>query len=183
MEENEESNIEVLTFENILVLKRTIDEQHEAIGKLKEELMYMHEENEEIRNTLEAAEVKCEETIIENELELLSELEEKDSEIRNWDASTTGLQNIINNKRTAISNNILLCASLLLEMTPPSLVYNNVKEFFSEGDIDTAKNVLFDVCGDPDTAIGNKELRKGGRKESKKEKDLKEQFVTLYNNI
>ena len=83
MEENEESNIEVLTFENILVLKRTIDEQHETIGKLKEELMYMHEENEEIRNTLEAAEVKCEETIIENELELLSESEEKDSEIRN----------------------------------------------------------------------------------------------------
>ena len=40
--------------------------------------------------------------------------------------------------------------------------------------MNNAKTVLFDVCGGEDTTIGAKELRRGGAKESRKDKDCKD---------
>ena len=88
-------------------LKRTIDKQQETIEKLKTELEIMHDENDEMKELRrqEIAEITnaCEATLL-HEVELLSELEEKENEIQDWNANTTGLRNLIGTSRTVISN-------------------------------------------------------------------------------
>ena len=96
------------------------------------------------------------------------ELEEKTNSLRDWNAKTVGLRDILENSKTAISNNLLLWLSAQLEIgTKPSL-YNEVTKYFSDEEINNAKAILFDVCGGIDTAIGSMKVREG-------DKDCREQ--------
>ena len=63
------NDVEVLTFEDIRVLKHTIDNQRDIIDKLKAEIEQINDENHNMRNRAADA---------ENWMELLSELADKE---------------------------------------------------------------------------------------------------------
>ena len=170
-----EDDVNILTFKDILAMKRTIDEKRKTVDKLNGKLKFMQGEKDEMKEfhlqKIEEITTNCEAKLLQREVELLSELEEKENEIRDWEANTVGLRDIINISKTAISNNVLLCLSVQLDTTPETPTCERVKEHFLDEEIDNAKNVLFDVCGGP------KELRRGGSKESKKEKDYNHKSI------
>ena len=172
--ESDDDDDNIVTFEDFLALKRMIDRQSATIAELMTALEHAGNENKELKKlhleTIEDINKNCEAT--QEEMSLLSELQEKEDAIRNWEANTTGLRDIIDISRTAISDKILLCLSVQLDNTTEKSTCAIVSEHFQNDEVEHAKNILFDVCGGPDTAIGPKEQRKGGSKQIKKEKDL-----------
>ena len=103
-----------------------------------------------------------------------SQLEMKENESRNWKVKTVGIQEVLDDRRKPISNNVLLWLSAQLDTTPEASIFDSAIKHFLEEEMNNAKTVLFDVCGGEDTTIGAKELRRGGAKESRKDKDCKD---------
>ena len=136
---------------------------------------------EKLAATLAIVDKKKEEyeELYNNATKLSSELEENINIVEDWDAKTVGLREIFDNSKTAICNNVLLWISIQLDTTTETMMYKKAKEQFLDEEIEIAKDILFDVCGGADTAIGPKETRRGGRKEPKKEKDCKDIIEAL----
>ena len=87
---------------------------------------------------------------------------------------TVGIQEVLDDRRKPISNNVLLWFSAQLDTTPEASIFDSAIKHFLEEEILNAKTVLFNACEGDDTTIGAKELRRGGAKESRKDKDCKD---------
>ena len=127
------------------------------------------------KKMIELSEVNTKYTLLSEQASTLSsKLREEENKIRDWEAKTMGLREMFKNSQTAISNNVLLWISIQLDTTHETCIHDRVNEHFLDKEIENAKDILFDVCGGIDTAIGPKESRRGGKKENKKEKDCKD---------
>ena len=82
-----------------------------------------------------------------------SKVGEEESKIRDWEAKTMSLHEILENSKTAKSNNVLLWINIQLDTAPETCIHERANE-----------HVLFDVCWGVDNVIGPKESRRGGKK-------------------
>ena len=149
-----EESVNSLTFKDIQVLKRLLDNQAETIEDLIRERDEVIEDRFALRKKHEAC------------IRKIEKLEAKENETCQWEERTTGIRAILKNTRTPIANKVLFALS--------NPKYENISDTFSEEETSAAKTLLFTICGGPDTAIGSMKLRRGGRRTSKQEKDIED---------
>ena len=145
----DDGKIETLTFKDIETLKKCIDNQVDTIEDLVRERDQYCDANFDLRTELS---------------ETRKKLEIKEKEIHDWEARATGLRSIADVNMIPIANKVLFCLG--------NPRYKHLSEKFTEKEVYDAKSLLFSVCGGTDSVIGDIKVRKRGKKESKKKKDV-----------
>ena len=154
---------------------------------MKKKLM---ENDGRLREALEELKMKTLETseIMEKVNVLEATLNKKEEDIYEQEMKVSGLKELLSTESTVICSGILLWVSSQLDTTTETNIYNRDPQHFLTEEIEKAKNLLFNICGGMDTAIGVAEGRKGGhkenkgkggRKENKKVKDLRDIVESL----